>query len=377
MIYRTKQHEYRIAYYSESNSPFCKDNKKHECILTSNERGRYHFWSDGKKIDLNEHDKKIIAEAKTGDIFWVTDSRRLSPRFDSSEDDATIFMGGNCNSNCMMCPASEYERREDYHIERSCISEFVQMLPAWLSHYVVTGGEPTLDPKLFLEVMSDLAEHIPYAEALLLTNGRSFTYKAFLDKMLQKCPQHLTAAVPVHGSTPAVHDRIIRVDGGFAQTMQGIRNLLNGGIAVEIRIVVTRLNMGDIDNIAALIADQFPEVIVVNFINLEVRGSCFTNRDQVYLTPEESFRSSRNAIDRLIASGIDVGLYNYPLCSIEESYWTLNHNSITPSKIRYYDVCDKCDVKKYCGGFFVSSKNTVHPLAKPIRNGANVNDKSL
>lgn len=373
MIFRSGEHEYRLAYFGTEGA---SSGQVHECIIRRN-GNEYYFSSDEQIIFPNVHDEKILSGAQSGDIYWVKDNKRIIQRFDSSSGDATVFMGGNCNSNCIMCPASEYERREDYTLERSCVKEFIQMLPSDLPHYVVTGGEPTLDPELFLDVMADLAKHIPDAEALLLTNGRSFSYRMFLEKMLQMCPPHLTVAVPIHGSEANIHDSIVQVKGGFDQMMRGIRNLLCAGIAVEVRIVVSKQNAEDIGNIADLIIEQFPDVFVVNFISLEVRGSCFTNRDQVYLSPEESFRVSRSAIDRLVAFGIDVGLYNYPLCSIDEAYWSLNHDSITPSKVRFYNSCDACDVRPYCGGFFVSTLNTVHPPARPIHRKVNANAESF
>lgn len=301
-----------------------------------------------------------------GDILSINERGICYRMFDVAEKDATIFLGGNCNSNCLMCPSSDYERQENYSGHREELLRYINMLPQNLPHYVVTGGEPTMQPALFLEVMGKLAEKFPEAGTLLLTNGRTFASRKFLEQLMLNCPPYLVTAVPLHGADSAVHDTITRVSGSFYQTIQGIYNLLANDIAVEIRIVVTKINCNSLESLAKLICQNFPNVICVNFISLEVRGNCVKNKDIVYISPRDSFIKSRHAIDYLIKKGIDVGLYNYPLCCVERGYWFLCKKSISFEKVRYDRICQKCEVKDYCGGIFVSTLKTAHPDIVPI-----------
>ena len=277
----------------------------------------------------------------------------------------TVYLGGQCNSNCVMCPSFDQERQESPEDEEY-VRQFIELLPDELQNYVVTGGEPTMQLNLFFEAMGRLAEKIPKAEALLLTNGRSFSSEKVLDRLLMHCPPFLTVAVPVHGSTSKIHDTITNSDGSFEQTMQGILNLLNRHMAVEIRIVVTQLNKDNVEKIADMICDRFPSVLRVNFISLEVRGNCLINRESVYISPKESFDKSKKAIQKLLAKGIDVGLYNYPLCHVDPGYWFLCKKSISPNKVSYAKECSDCALKDKCGGIFATTMKATKLKVVPI-----------
>ncbi|WP_230399244.1 His-Xaa-Ser system radical SAM maturase HxsC [Novisyntrophococcus fermenticellae] len=324
------------------------------------------FGSDQTVFEPDSRAYDRISECNDGDIVNISENGEFYRQFNAFEGDATIFMGGNCNSNCTMCPSSNYERHQKYSNNSDELLNFIDMLPQNLPHFVVTGGEPTMKKELFLEVMDRLAVRIPTAEALLLTNGRSFSARPFLEQMLIKCPPHLLVAVPVHGSCPGVHDAVTRSEGSFNQTMKGIHNLLTYRIAVEIRIVVTKMNCDDLLNVAKLICKDFLNVFCVNFISLEVRGNCVRNKEKVYIDAHASFQKSKHAIDYLIQHGIDVGLYNYPLCCVERGYWFLCKKSISPEKVRYTDACERCAAKEYCGGMFVSTLKSMHFCVTPI-----------
>lgn len=336
----------------------------HENLIIKDDR--FYFSSDGEELHLSSKIADVFAEYHDGDIISINENGRCIRLFDSTENDATIFLGGNCNSNCIMCPSTDFERRTDYSDIGETVGELIEMLPGELPHYVVTGGEPTFQTSLFLRTMGRLAERFPRAEALLLTNGRSFSSKNLLHMLLAHCPPFLTAAIPIHGATSQVHDEISRSPGSFEQTMQGLDNLLAAGVAIEIRIVVTLLNCDVLMDIAKLLVQRFKNINRVNFISLEVRGNCARYKDQVYIDPSTSFIKSRSAINYLIEHGIPVGLYNYPLCCVDKGYWTICYRSISGYKVRYEDECVQCDLKENCGGLFVTTMKAVHPEIHPI-----------
>ena len=323
------------------------------------------FLSDHYSVPVNESLKALFSEMKEGDIVEISDRGVVFQTFFIEDSDACIFMTGNCNSNCIMCPSSDKERGGNFENRREDIYQYISMLPADLRNYVVTGGEPTLNPGLFLEVMGELAERFPEAEGLLLTNGRSFSVQSFLERMMVKCPPFLTVAIPLHGSNAELHDYITQAKGSFSQTIQGIKNLLSRKVSVEIRVVVTDVNKNDITSLCQLIAREFPSCYRVNFISLEVRGNCYKNREEVYIEPRESFLKSKDGIRTLIKAGIDVGLYNYPLCCIDPGFRFLCKKSISREKVRYAEECEGCKLREYCGGMFVSTLAVRKPVLYP------------
>lgn len=61
--------------------------------------------------------------------------------------------------------------------------------------------------------------------------------------------------------------------------MMGLKRLLRTRAKVELRIVVSRLNLEFIDKIAKLIVHEFPGVYTVKFIGLEMLGNARLNQE--------------------------------------------------------------------------------------------------
>jgi His-Xaa-Ser system radical SAM maturase HxsC len=322
---------------------------------------------DGKMIFTGQiYDCPEAEQLPEGAICSLNEQGILWELFNPEENDATIYMTGHCNSNCVMCPTTEYERRHSEGLPRDLLEQYVELLPMNLSHVTITGGEPTLRVDDFLFVLGTLKRKFPEVETLLLTNGRSLSVKLLMNKMLTDCPRHMTIGIPLHAAQANLHDSITRAKGSFTETCRGIRNLLDRHVSVEIRIVVSKLNIDKLEDIAELICAKFPETSVVHFIGLETRGNCAKNAAEVYVSPQESFRASKPAIMKLVAAGIDVGLYNFPLCMVEKGFWNLCSRSITPEKIRYAIECDTCEAKSMCSGLFYSTLSLAKPKVSPI-----------
>lgn len=321
---------------------------------------------DGIRFLGKTYDCPEARQLHEGAICSLNEQGILWQIFNPSENDATIYMTGHCNSNCVMCPTTEYERRYGEGLTRNMLERFIELLPDNLAHITITGGEPTLRVEDFLFVLGKIKKRFSEVETLLLTNGRSLSIKKLVDMMLIDCPRHMTVGIPLHAAQAELHDCITQVEGSFTETCLGISNLLNRNVSVEIRIVVSKLNIEELENIAELICSKFPETSVVHFIGLETRGNCAKNASEVYISPHDSFQAAKPAIMKLVSAGIDVGLYNFPLCMVEKGFWNLCSRSITPEKIRYAAECDSCEVRNICGGLFYSTLSLAKPKVSPI-----------
>ena len=320
----------------------------------------------GVSYDLGSFTERFESVLHTGDIISISENGFVYKMFDNSDTDATVFLTGQCNSNCIMCPCSDHERKFNTGYSDDLISKYIELLPTDLPHIVVTGGEPTLKTEQFFMVMSQLADKFPTSGVLLLTNGRSLASKSLVDRLLAHCPPYMEVAIPIHGHTAELHDKISRAEKSFEHTLMGIRNLLCNNIPVELRIVVSKLNVAYLADIARLIATSLHGVRIVNFIGLETLGNCAKNFEQVYMPYPDSFQYIKPALRILVDAGIDASLYNYPLCTVERGYWTLCKQSITPYKVRYAPACDGCDAKPFCGGYFSSTLGVAKPKVFPI-----------
>lgn len=289
------------------------------------------------------------------DVLSVWEDGRLMRLYDDSSNDNYLFVTGQCNSNCIMCPSPIGSRKR---AERAKIPELIELarhIPGDVSHLTVTGGEPFLAGEEVFSLLSYLRGHFPRTEFLFLTNGRVFALDKYVSLLNGTIPQNSLLAIPLHGSCPEVHDRITQARGSFAQTMSGLRNLLASGIPVEIRLVVSRLNVADFENIAELILTRLHGVEYVSVIAMEMTGSARTNKDQVWMTYKESFALIADSLCKLLEGGIDVKLYNFPLCTVEKRFWALCEKSISPSKVRFGKTCDGCRYHSSCSGLFAGT----------------------
>lgn len=353
---------YRMAII-ERDVDICHDDKFEHLYV---EKNKIKFSSDNAVVELSDKEASIFSDLHTGDVVSISEKGLCYILYNQEQGETVFFMGGNCNSNCLMCPAGDPERKQDYTGQWQTTLKLIEMLPDSICYYVITGGEPTLNRQAFFTVLDTIKSKFYDTGGIVLTNGRSFSSKELADEFIEKSPEDIMVAIPIHGSTAAIHDAITQANGSFRQTLKGIRNLLDRGVCIELRIVVTKMNCDDTVGIAKLIADYFPDVFRVNFISLEVRGNCLKNKDLVYITPKESFEKSKDAIDYLLSKGINVGLYNYPLCNVDREYWLLCKKSISYEKAVYDDNCERCCMKDDCGGLFISTLKSVQPKTYPI-----------
>lgn len=325
---------------------------------------------DNIAVTIASEEKARFSVFAEGDVVEINERGILYRWYSVVEGDAGIATTSHCNSNCIMCPASESERRLANNISLPQLDTVLKHMPKDLWYFTVTGGEPTLiGEDKFLHVMRSVKRELPHTRILLLTNGRTLGDRDFFARFAQTRPNHLRIAIPIHGSTAQKHDYITQSPGGFRQTMRGISNILHAHIELELRIVVSKLNCDDVTNIAKLIIRYFPTTTVVNFVGLEMRGNCVANADQVRISYQDAFQKSKEAIRLLIHHGIDVGLYNFPYCMIDEEYWPIAQKSISAYKSMFYDACEQCRLRHECCGIFLATMNFYKPKVYPITSG--------
>ena len=286
--------------------------------------------------------------------------------YDGNVDDFVFYITGSCNSNCIMCPSPTQSRKNCPAANIDTLIEIGRHVPQNIRHITVTGGEPFIVGKDIFRFLQFCKEKFTEAEFQVLTNGRIFAIDEYSQMLWETIPDNEMIGIPVHASSETLHDRISQTPGSFEQTIQGIRNLLKRSLQVEIRIVVNKWNLEDIERIADLVVNKMKNVHHVCIMAMEMTGNAHVNKDSIWVEYRESFPYIKPAILKLIKQGIDVVLYNFPLCTVEKEFWTICANSITPSKVRYDEVCDCCRVKDACGGVFAGTFRLERNALKPI-----------
>lgn len=331
----------------------------------------YIFETEPKKIDLNLinycYNVKDFQTLKDYDVVEIINNKSIRVLYRDDSEDNAIVVTNQCNSNCIMCPDPDIIRNTKENPDIKKILEQIECIPNDTSHITITGGEPGLLKEKLLEVLDKCKKCLSNTEFLLLTNGRVFSDVHFANKIAEVVPSNIRVAIPIYADNEKLHDEITRAKESFNQAVNGIKNLINRNIDVEIRIVVLKKNYEQLEQIAKFIVREFPHTKIVNIMALEMMGNAYKNKDLVWVDFKDIKKYLYNACLTIIRSGIITNLYNFPLCNIDEKLYSLSRKSITDYKVRYKDGCDTCLIKENCGGFFNSTINIKDISIKPIK----------
>lgn len=311
-------------------------------------------------------DLEHIKEFNNYDVFELWENGVLVRKYNDKSEDNYFFITGKCNSNCIMCPSPEYSRKNSSSTSLADLLELAKHIPSDVPHMTITGGEPFLIGEQIFPFLQFLKKNFLDTEFLFLTNGRIFAIDKYIQTFCETAPHNSIVAIPVHGSCEQIHDTITRTDGSFKQTLLGIKRLLKNNIPVEVRLVVSKLNANDFDNIAQLIIKQLKGIEYVSIIAMEMTGTARANQEQVWITYTTSFACIANAVRTLLQSGIDVKLYNFPICTVDRPFWTLCEKSISDNKVRFTEDCEFCSVKNTCSGIFAGTLQLEKEELRPI-----------
>lgn len=300
------------------------------------------------------------------DVVEIIDNDVIKVLYRDDSDDNAIVVTNQCNSNCIMCPDSDYVRntKDSPYIEK--LLEQVRYTPSDTKFITITGGEVGLLKDNLVRLLSECKEYLNNTEFLVLTNGRVFSNTEFTNKVCNNLPSKIRFAIPIYADNEKLHDEITRVEGSFKQAIIGIKKLLSRNVDIEIRVVVQKKNYKYLNDIAKFITRELPNVKMVNFMGLEMLGNSLRNKDQVWVNYLEFKDYLYDASLTIIKSGIMVNLYNFPLCNLDERLYGLASKSITDYKVKYKEECNNCKAKDTCGGFFQSTINMKDIKVKPI-----------
>ena len=306
-----------------------------------------------------------------GDVIYINEFGLAKRVYDSVSKDIDIMMTIHCNSNCIMCPISEGARQSNETGYIGWVKELIKHLPYDVEHICITGGEPTLMREELFRILDLLKKKFPVSDFQFLSNGRSCGNADFCRQLVDHFPDNILIGVPLHADKSDIHDKISQTPGSFEQTVQGIKNLLALHQSVELRIVVSKLNVDHLSSLGNFIAKELQGISRAAFMGMEMMGNAVKNIDAVWIPYADAVAACEPVLEKLIVAGIDAMLFNYPLCLLHKKYWFLAKQSISPYKVRFYEQCDNCLVKGTCSGFFQSTKNIKQTDVKPVEENEN------
>lgn len=361
--YNDDYHVFKLAMSQEKHIEYMKTGFNH----IYNDNGVYKLYTYDGYILLSQDAEKLFEIYSDDDVLSIDNRGIVYEEYRTTSSDNAIVCTLQCNSNCFMCPCSEMSRRTSGICSLEELQELIRYIPRTAPFITITGGEPTLLKNDFFGLFKTLQYEFNETKFLLLTNGRAFADYSFTQRFVECLPNNIRVGIPIYGYNEDTHDVITQTKGSFKQAVIGIHNLLHYNIETELRIVLTKQNINNMEKIARYIIKYFRGIACVNFMGLELMGNAAKNSEKVWLPFDEAFQKSKKAIRLLIGNGINTQLYNFPLCSVEPAYWEICAKSISDYKVEFGEECQECDLKEICGGVFDSTKRVINFKGRPIK----------
>jgi His-Xaa-Ser system radical SAM maturase HxsC len=254
-----------------------------------------------------------------------------------------------CNNNCLSC-IYNMEIAEKLKVGQPMEESIKKVIDGIRPGNTLglTGGEPTIRD-IFFKILRYAKKKDPEMNVFIVSNGRMFSYMEFAEKMAGIGLSNLKIGIALYGHESRIHEAVTRIPGSFEQTLKGIKNLLELGIPVELRIIVSKLNYEKLEQIVSFVAKELKGVYRVVLINMKYTGNAYINRKALFVRYGEVVPFAQKAADVLMKNDIDVKLFHFPLCTVKKRYRVLAKGvTKQESELMFVRGCGKCCMKDEC-----------------------------
>jgi His-Xaa-Ser system radical SAM maturase HxsC len=227
----------------------------------------------------------------------------------------------------------------------------------------ISGGEPTLLGNRFFDLLRIITDYLPDVTIHILTNGRKFSDETFVHKLKDINTSNIVFGIPIHSDSELMHDEIAGSNNAFNETMFGLYNLATFGLKIELRIVINKINYKRLPQLSNFIFRNLTFVSCISFMAMEYIGLLIKNSRLLWIEPIDYISNLKKAVLNLYLGGIDVSIFNLPLCLLPETLHPFAQKSISDWKTSYITICQECVKKDDCCGLFSTSKKVFDGLS--------------
>jgi His-Xaa-Ser system radical SAM maturase HxsC len=300
-----------------------------------------------------------------GDVIaFDPDTRRLRVLFRRASKHNSFLVTERCNHYCLMCSQPPRNVKDGWIIDE--IESCINLIDTATESVGFTGGEPLLERDRFLSLLRNMRDRLPNTAVHVLTNGRAFSEDAIASAWAQIRHPNLCAGIPIYAAVDHIHDYVVQAPGAFDETVLGILRLKDKGQRVEVRLVLHAITAPRLRQTCEWFARNLPFVDHIALMGLENTGFALANQDLLWIDPLDYASDLANGVRTLRAAGVNVSVYNLPLCVLDRSIWDVAVQSISDWKNAYQPICDECGVRDRCSGFFSTGRPRISRGIRPI-----------
>lgn len=316
----------------------------HDALLTGVEGMRREYDFQGFSLQLDVPSETKLADDVIMLLPGQASARRLI-RADSKHN--TFVITEQCDQLCVMCSQPPKKHHVDF-FEELRLAASLAPADAYIG---LSGGEPLLHKRKLLEMLSELTAQRPDLTFHILTNGQHFE-DADIPLLRQIGIDNILWGIPLYASDRGLHDDIVKKSGAFERLLESFNILFQAGSSIELRTVVLRQNYERLPELGVFVGTHLPFVERWAIMQLEKIGFGRMNWDKIFKDTSLDFGHLARTINLATTRGVDVQLYNFPLCSIPEVYRNRAPATISDWKNKFEPFCAECPSKSKCGGFF-------------------------
>lgn len=289
-------------------------------------------------------------KVSSGDVIEILPTQaKIGIRYRRGGNGNVLFATERCNSFCLMCSQPPREVQDDWRVSQLC--ELIELIDKNENSLAISGGEPTLLGDGLLRVVAKCKDVLPQTHLHVLSNGRRFSEDGFAERFTGAHPS-VSWGIPLYGDHFALHDYVVQRAGAFSETMRGLYALKAAKQRIEIRVVLVKPVVERLEALARYLYRNLPFVEHIAFMGVEPTGFAKAHYHALWMDPADMAGPLAEAVEYLAMRGLNVSLYNLPLCALPRSLWRFAKRSISDWKQHYLPACEPCGAREQCGGLF-------------------------
>src|SRR5262245_43138525 len=246
-------------------------------------------------------------------------SKRFRTLYRHSSTHNSFLVTERCNHYCLMCSQPPRDVDDSWILRE--IREALPLVDRQTRSMGFTGGEPLLDWRDFVGVLSDCRDLLPQTAIHVLSNGRAFASSEVVAAWAGVRHPNLTVGIPIYAAVDNVHDYVVQAKGAFDETLLGILKLKDRGQRVEVRVVLHAITAPRVVATCRWLARNLPFVDHIALMGLENTGFAIANDELLWIDPVDYRDQLAEAVDVLAGSKVRVSVYNLPRCVLARSVW--------------------------------------------------------